>query len=122
MDLATVMGIGLSLVIVILVMILDGGSPLELLAHPSAILLTMVGSMVASIATMPFDGVVKIPKYIAKAFLSKKVNVPEIINTLATMADKARREGLLALEEESKKIPDPFLRQGIMLVVDGTDP
>jgi chemotaxis protein MotA len=38
------------------------------------------------------------------------------------MADKARREGLLALEEESKKIPDPFLRQGIMLVVDGTDP
>jgi chemotaxis protein MotA len=54
--------------------------------------------------------------------MTKKVNLPEIINTLAAMADKARREGLLALEEESKKIPDPFLRQGIMLVVDGTDP
>ncbi|MBA4385750.1 MAG: hypothetical protein C0410_13515 [Anaerolinea sp.] len=38
------------------------------------------------------------------------------------MADKARREGLLALEEESKKIKDPFLQKGIMLVVDGVDP
>lgn len=122
MDLATIIGIGFSLVIVIIVMILDGGSPLELLAHPSAILLTLGGSMVATIATMPFEGVMKIPKYIGKAFLSKKPNLHAIINTLATMADKARREGLLALEEESKKIPDPFLRQGIMLVVDGTDP
>jgi chemotaxis protein MotA len=122
MDLATIIGIGLSLVIVVIVMILDGGSPLELLAHPSAILLTLGGSMVATIATMPFDGVMRIPKFFQKAFFSKKHNLPEIINILATMADKARREGLLALEEESKKLPDPFLRQGIMLVVDGTDP
>ena len=64
----------------------------------------------------------KIPKYFQKAFFTKKVDLASIIETLATMADKARREGLLALEEESKKIPDPFLRQGIMLVVDGTDP
>jgi chemotaxis protein MotA len=38
------------------------------------------------------------------------------------MADKARREGLLALEEESKKVEDDFLRKGIMLVVDGIEP
>jgi chemotaxis protein MotA len=122
MDLATLIGLGASLAVVVVVMILDGGSPLELLAHPSAILLTLVGSMVCTISTMPFEAVTKIPIYFSKAFMTKKVNLPEIINTLATMADKARREGLLALEEESKKIPDPFLRQGIMLVVDGTDP
>jgi chemotaxis protein MotA len=63
-----------------------------------------------------------LPKFFQKAFFSKKVHLQSIIETLASMADKARREGLLALEEESKKIPDPFLRQGIMLVVDGTDP
>ncbi|NLF50402.1 MAG: motility protein A [Leptolinea sp.] len=122
MDLGTIIGIGMSLVIVVVVMILDGGSPLELLSHPSAILLTLGGSMVATIATMPFEAAIKIPKYVQKAFFAKKVDLPILINTLATMADKARREGLLALEEESKKIPDPFLRQGIMLVVDGTDP
>ncbi len=122
MDLATIIGVGLSVVVVVVVMILDGGNPVELLAHPSAILLTLGGSMVATIATMPFEGVVQIPKYISKAFLSRKVNMPALITTMAIMADKARREGLLALEEESKKIPDPFLRQGIMLVVDGTDP
>jgi chemotaxis protein MotA len=41
---------------------------------------------------------------------------------MAVMADKARREGLLALEDEAKKIEDPFLRKGIMLVVDGIEP
>ena len=55
MDLGTIIGIGMSLVIVVVVMILDGGSPLELLSHPSAILLTLGGSMVATIATMPFE-------------------------------------------------------------------
>jgi chemotaxis protein MotA len=38
------------------------------------------------------------------------------------MADRARREGLLALEEDSKKIDDKFLQKGIMMVVDGVDP
>jgi chemotaxis protein MotA len=44
------------------------------------------------------------------------------IGILTNMADKARREGLLALEEEAKNIDDPFLQKGIMLVVDGVDP
>jgi chemotaxis protein MotA len=122
MDLSTVLGLGLGLVVVIAVLILDGGSPVELISHPSAILLCLGGSFVATMATTPFEYVTKFPKWFLKAFLVKKNNLHEIINSLANMADKARREGLLALEEESKKIPDPFLKQGIMLVVDGTDP
>ncbi|HEX7555803.1 MAG TPA: motility protein A [Leptolinea sp.] len=122
MDIATVLGLVLGVVIVIVVMVLDGGNPLELLSNPSAILLTIGGALAATAYAMPLDAVLKLPKYFQKAFFTKKVNLVSIIDTLASMADKARREGLLALEEESKKIPDPFLRQGIMLVVDGTDP
>jgi chemotaxis protein MotA len=122
MDIATVIGLVLGFTVVMLVMILDGGSPLELFAAPSAILLTFGGAIVATTYAMPLEAVLKLPKYFQKAFFTKKVHLQSIIETLASMADKARREGLLALEEESKKIPDPFLRQGIMLVVDGTDP
>jgi chemotaxis protein MotA len=40
---------------------------------------------------------------------------------MVTMADQARRDGLLSLEDAAKKIEDPFLKKGIMMVVDGVD-
>jgi chemotaxis protein MotA len=46
----------------------------------------------------------------------------ESIKTVVEFADKARREGLLALEEAAKGVDDPFLRKGVELAVDGTDP
>jgi len=122
MDLATTLGIGLALSIVAAVMILDGGSPAELFIVPQAILLTLGGSLVGAMATVPLGAVTNMPKYFKIAFLPKKEKHGELIDMICKMADKARREGLLALEEESKKIHDPFLRKGIMLVVDGVEP
>ena len=49
-------------------------------------------------------------------------NRPEIIKTLVGFSEKARREGLLVLEEDAKQVDDPFLGKGVRLVVDGTDP
>lgn len=46
----------------------------------------------------------------------------EIMGQLVSLAEKARREGLLSLEEESESITDPFLKKGLGLVIDGTDP
>ena len=122
MDLATIGGLGLTVVVVVVVLILDGGTPAELFAHPSAILLTFVGSFVATAVTVPLNVVISLPKAVMKAIFQPKTNTKEAIDLLAIMADKARREGLLALEEESKTIEDDFLRKGIMLVVDGTEP
>jgi chemotaxis protein MotA len=124
MDLATIIGIVGAAVLVSLVMILDGGSPAELFGAPQAILLTFGGSLVASVASSPLSVAIKIPKYLMIAFLGSKAKMePEkAIHSLVNMADKARREGLLALEEEAKKLPDPFLQKGVMLVVDGVDP
>lgn len=122
MDLATLVGLGGALVIIIIVMIMDGGSPVELVSHPSAMLLILGGSFMATMMTVPLGVATKLPKYFGLAFKTHKVNMLDVIDLIAKMADKARREGLLALEEESKKIDDTFLRKGIMLVVDGTDP
>ncbi len=122
MDLATILGLLGAVLIVVVVMIMDGGSPVELVTHPAAILLTMGGSLMAVFITTSLKHFLIIPKLIGVAFKETHFNEEEAIETLARMADKARREGLLALEEESKKIKDPFLQKGIMLVVDGVDP
>jgi chemotaxis protein MotA len=122
MDLATIVGTIAALVVVVLVMILDGGSPAELFAHPAAIILIIGGSLSATTVSFPLSAIISLPKFIMQAMFTNKLDPLGAIDLLAKMADKARREGLLALEEESKKISDPFLQKGIMLVVDGVDP
>lgn len=122
MDLATIIGLAGGLVVVVVVMILDGGSPAELFGHPSAIILTVGGALMAATITVPLKGILALPQLFMKAFLSHKEEAGHAIDQLVKMADKARREGLLSLEEDSKKIHDPFLRRGVMLVVDGVDP
>jgi chemotaxis protein MotA len=122
MDLSTIIGLVGSIVIVVLVLILDGGSPMELFATPQAILLTLGGSLVATLVTVPLSIFMKLPKLFMKAIFQEKSNIKESVEAITRMADKARREGLLALEEDSKNIEDAFLKKGIMLVVDGVEP
>lgn len=50
------------------------------------------------------------------------VNEEETISSIISLSNIARKEGLLALEEASNTIEDQFLKKGIMLIVDGTDP
>jgi chemotaxis protein MotA len=122
MDLASVAGLALAVVIVVVVMILDGGNPTELITHPAPILLCLGGSAVIATVTGPLDVVFKLPQYLRIFAMKSKYNEMDTIAQIASMADKARREGLLALEDESKKVTDEFLRKGIMLVVDGIEP
>ena len=60
-------------------------------------------------------------KQVARAFTAKAPQSDAAVADLVSMADTARREGLLALEERLRGIEDPFLRQGIEMTVDGTD-
>lgn len=121
MDIATLVGLIAGLGTIFVVLIMDGGSPAELFAHPSAIILIIGGSLSATIITSPLKTVIQLPKYLIQAFTTKKFDAKETIELLTKLADRARREGLLALEEDSKKITDKFLQKGIMMVVDGVD-
>jgi chemotaxis protein MotA len=124
MDLTTIIGLIVGLGIIGLVMIMDGGSPAELFATPAPIILTIGGALAATIISYPMKSLKSIPKWFMLAFMGNKIKMDPAgaIDSLTKMADKARREGLLALEEESKKIDDDFLRKGLMMVVDGVDP
>jgi len=122
MDLASIIGLGIGLTVVVLVMIMDGGSPADLFAHPSAILLIVGGSIAATTITTSLSVVKTLPKVIGSAFQTLKLDAYASIELLVTMAEKARKDGLLSLEEETKKIDDEFLQKGLMMVVDGLDP
>ncbi len=122
MDLGTIIGLVLTTVIIIVVLIMDGGSPAELFHHPAAIILTLGGSYMAAAISVPLKNALSLPKLIMLAFMGTKTDPTAAIESLVSMADKARRDGLLALESESQNVNDAFLRKGLMLVVDGVDP
>src|SRR5438477_154716 len=63
-----------------------------------------------------------IPKLYMKAIMSEQPDLGERVKTLVSFAERARKDGLLALEEEIEQIEEPFMRKGMQLVVDGTDP
>jgi len=122
MDISTIVGLITGLTTVVVVMIMDGGTPAELFAHPSAILLIVGGSLSATAITSPLKVLLKFPQYILQTFKTTKFDTKETIELLSKLADKARREGLLALEDDSKKVKDKFLQKGLMMVVDGVEP
>lgn len=121
MDLATALGIIIGAVVVVITMILDGGSPSELFSVPQAIMLIIGGSLAATVVTVPLDVALKLPKYLSIAMMGTHFDTAGTIEMLTKMTDRARREGLLALEEDSKNIKDAFTRKAIMLLVDGVD-
>lgn len=122
MDLGTIISFVLTIVIIIVVLIMDGGTPAELFHHPAAIILTLGGSYMAAAISVPLKTALSLPKLLMLTVMGPKLNADSAIESLVSMADKARRDGLLALESESQNIDDAFLRKGLMLVVDGVDP
>lgn len=122
MDLGSIIGVISTIVIIVAVLIIEGGSPAELVGHPQAILLTFLGSLMAAGVSAPFSTLLSTPKLFMLALQTNDFETNQVINSLIDMAGKARRDGLLALEEETKDVTDDFLRKGLMLVVDGVDP
>lgn len=122
MDLASVIGIVLALGAIFGSMIMEGGNPASLL-HPGPMMLVFGGSIGVTMIGYTMKDVTGLAKVVLKAFMPGPP--PETSETIAQMvsfADKARRDGLLALEEEAKNIEDPFLKRGIQMAIDGTDP
>jgi chemotaxis protein MotA len=80
------------------------------------------GTFGATMAGTSFDAVKNIPKLYKKAFSSEPPDLNAKVAELVGYAEKARRDGLLALDEQLSEVADPFTRKGLQLVVDGTDP
>lgn len=121
MDPATIAGIVLALVSVFVSMVMEGGNPASIILPP-AMLLVFGGTFGVAMACGLMKDTTGVVKALKNALTYKKSSSDEAIKSLMSFAEKARREGLLALEEPAKTVTDPFLRRGIELAVDGTDP
>lgn len=119
MDKSTLPGLVIGLGALLLSILLEGGNPATLLNVPAAVLV-FGGTLGAAMMSFPFGTVIGLPKYLLRAFLDRPQQPTALIETFAGLADRARREGLLALEQEAESL-DPFARTGIQLVVDGRD-
>src|SRR3990172_6322064 len=113
MDLATVIGLALGLIGIFGGSLIEGGSPMALVQLPAA-MIVFGGTIGATFISFPMQRIAGLLKFIAQAFKKPAVNEEEIVTLFVRMADKARREGLLSLEDDAQKIHDEFLRQGML--------
>ncbi|AVX20764.1 MULTISPECIES: flagellar motor protein [Carboxydocella] len=121
MDLATIIGLVLAIASLLISVILEGGE-LHSLINESAALLVFGGTIGATLICYSLEDIKEIGKVLKIAFTTQKTDPISVIENLVSFAERARREGLLALENETSSMDDDFLRKGIQLIVDGTDP
>ncbi|MCX7841911.1 MAG: MotA/TolQ/ExbB proton channel family protein [Clostridia bacterium] len=119
MDLATLIGIAAGMVCLV-VSILLGGSLLDFYDTPS-VFIVIGGGMASVLISYRISEIAKVMKVVIKAFISKEADTESTINMLVKMSDKARREGLLALEADLETIDDNFIKQSLQMVVDGIE-
>jgi len=121
MDPATLVGIGLALGGIFVSMIVEGSSPAAILL-PAPMMLVLCGTIGAAMAGGLMKDATGSIKWLKMALTAKPTTSDGLVDDLVKLADRARREGLLALEDAASEVADPFLRRGLELAIDGTDP
>ncbi len=121
MDIATVGGIGIGFLLMLAAIII-AGNPLGLFVDPVSIIIVLFGSFAGMVVASPLKRALGISKVAKIAFNLQEYNKEALITQLVAFADSARKEGLLSLDDALNDVEDDFLRGGLRLVVDGTDP
>jgi chemotaxis protein MotA len=118
-DIAAPIGIVGGLALLLLSFMIEGGNPISLWGL-SSFMIVIGGTVMTLIIAFPPHTLLKFPQFCRKAFSQEDEDPVELVRTLVRLADKARRQSLLSLEEEIVRLPNAFLREGIQEVVDGT--
>ncbi len=121
MDLPLVLGLSLAVFSLVGGFLLEGGHAGALFKYTAAIIV-FGGTIGATAISYSLNELKNVPRLFKIALFPKEMELAQVIDLIVGLADEARREGLLYLENRLDEIKDPFLRKGIQLVVDGTDP
>jgi len=89
---------------------------------PGEVLLVGGCALGATIASMPLHSIMGAMGALKKMLFAKEAHIEHIIKEMVGYAETARRDGVLALETVAREAPDAFLRRGLQLTIDGTDP
>ena len=122
MDFGTIVGLILGFGAIFIAGYVGGTDPHVIFGRWEALVLIIGGTLGATVTSFPvrtftrgfFGG-------LRTAFTEVNYHERDVITTLVSFAEKARREGLLALENEAAALEDDFMRKGIQLVIDGRD-
>ncbi|HEV7662281.1 MAG TPA: motility protein A [Chloroflexota bacterium] len=124
MDRGTAIGLGVALVAILGAAVVEAGSIgilFALINLPSA-MIVFGGTIGTILVAFPLERVTKLGKVLGVAFREQATSHRDLVNLFVRLAERARREGLLALETEAQTIEDHSIQKGVLLVVDGTDP
>ncbi|MDQ6930095.1 MAG: motility protein A [Candidatus Eremiobacteraeota bacterium] len=122
MDFATIVGLVIAFGVVVLAMLVGHEDPHIFIDRWDAFVLILGGTIGATLTSFSMRNFINgFLGGFKTAFVEPVYHEREVISTLVSFAEKARREGLLALENEAAALDDDFMRKGIQLVIDGRD-
>ena len=121
MDKSSVAGVFLAVAGIVAGLLMEGGNLGQIL-QPTAALIVFGGTMGAVLLQFPLATVVAAFGRLGHLFAAPRNPNDQLIALLVSFANKARRNGVVSLDSDLKVIENPFLRQSLMLAVDGTEP
>ncbi|MBY0113281.1 MAG: MotA/TolQ/ExbB proton channel family protein [Phycisphaerales bacterium] len=122
MDIASIIGILIGSAALGFVFFEVSHGNLMMFFSMEGVLMVGCGSVSVVFVAMPMEKLKQVPGYIKSFLFNKGMNANEVIAAVQTLSDKARRDGILALEPEIAKIKDPFLAAGLKMAIDGVEP
>lgn len=124
LDIASILGLILCILLVVFGIITgdDGVPAIKHFIEYKSALITFGGAFCAVLTSNSLQGFIGGLKSFAMILKTPVLNAPEIIKKIIELSNVARKEGLLSLEEAAADLSDDFLKKGILLIVDGTDP
>jgi chemotaxis protein MotA len=120
-DLTTLLGVPIGIGMVLLGQVLEGGSAWSILQSTAAVIV-FGGTLGAILVSFPFADVREAAAGFRRIFVDDAEAADATIASILRYAKVARKDGILALEDESADAKDPLLRKGLMLAVDGVNP
>ena len=121
MDIATAAGVFLAFALILASIVIGGGSFVAFIDAPS-LMVVVGGAIAATLISFPLPNFLGVFGVVMKVFFWKVESIPDIIDQIVSLAETARKEGLLALEGRVAEIENPFIVVGVQMAVDGTRP
>ena len=121
MDIATLIGVLTAVGLIVVAIILGGGSFVAFIDPPS-LMVVIGGAIAATLISFPLKNFLGVFGVGMKVLLYKIDSIPALVEEIVSLAETARRDGLLALESRIEEIENPFIVLGVQMAVDGTRP
>jgi chemotaxis protein MotA len=121
MDIASIGGIALAIIGILAGMMVEGGS-ISQITQPTAAMIVIGGTAGAVMLQFPMNILLAALKQVMRIFFSGDTDEEAILKQLVAFANKARRSGIVSLDQDLPSVADPFLKQALMLAIDGTEP